>query len=93
LLHLNHLATNFAECPESIPCPKRKNGDGADFVALLGKAEFVRRARLTYPGAFHHAPNCGIRGEYIFPDDGDRKTFMEVLSEKAKILDVEIIRI
>jgi REP element-mobilizing transposase RayT len=51
----------------------------------------MRRARLTYPGAFHHVMNRGIRGEYIFPDDGDKQTFLEILSEKAKLLGVHLI--
>jgi REP element-mobilizing transposase RayT len=51
----------------------------------------MRRARLTYPGAFHHVMNRGIRGEYIFPDDADKKTFLEILAEKAKLLGVRLI--
>jgi len=51
----------------------------------------MRRARLTYPGAFHHVMNRGIRGEYIFPGDGDKQTFLEILSEKAKLLGVRLI--
>jgi len=51
----------------------------------------MRRARLTYPGAFHHVMNRGIRGEYIFPDDKDKQTFLEILSEKAKLMGVRLI--
>jgi putative transposase len=51
----------------------------------------MRRARLTYPGAFHHVMNRGIRGEYIFPDDADKRIFLEFLAEKAKILGVHLI--
>ena len=51
----------------------------------------MRRARLTYPGAFHHVMNRGIRGEYIFPDDGDKRTFLAILSKKAKLLGVRLI--
>jgi putative transposase len=51
----------------------------------------MRRARLTYPGAFHHVMNRGIRGEYIFPDDGEKQVFLEILSEKAKILGVRLL--
>jgi putative transposase len=46
----------------------------------------MRRARLTYPGAFHHVMNRGIRGEYIFPDDNDKQIFLEILAEKAKLI-------
>jgi len=35
--------------------------------------------------------NRGIRGEYIFPDDGDKQTFLKILSGKAKILGVHLI--
>jgi len=51
----------------------------------------MRRARLTYPGAFHHVVNRGIKGEYIFPGDVDKQTFLEILSEKAAILGVRLI--
>ncbi len=51
----------------------------------------MRRARLTYPGAFHHVMNRGIRGEYIFPGDGDKQTFLDILSEKAKLLGMHLI--
>jgi REP element-mobilizing transposase RayT len=51
----------------------------------------MRRARLTYPGAFHHVMNRGIKGEYIFPDDGDKKVFLEILSEKTNILGVRLL--
>ena len=51
----------------------------------------MRRARLTYPGAFHHVMNRGIRGEYIFPDDVDKQTFLDILAEKTKLLGVRLI--
>jgi REP element-mobilizing transposase RayT len=35
--------------------------------------------------------NRGIRGEYIFPGDGDKQIFLEILSEKAKLLGVHLI--
>ncbi len=35
--------------------------------------------------------NRGIRGEYIFPDDVDKQTLLEILAEKAKILGVHLI--
>jgi REP element-mobilizing transposase RayT len=51
----------------------------------------MRRARLTYPGAFHHVMNRGIRGEYIFPDDKDKQILLEILAEKATLLGVRLI--
>jgi hypothetical protein len=63
-------------------------GTVLDFVTLFGKAESMRRKGLTDPSAFHHMLNSGIKGEYIFPDDGDKQTFFAILSGKAKILGV-----
>ncbi len=35
--------------------------------------------------------NRGIRGEFIFPDDEDKQTFLEILSERAKLLGVRLV--
>lgn len=35
--------------------------------------------------------NRGIRGEYIFSDDADKKIFLEILAEKAKLLGARLI--
>lgn len=51
----------------------------------------MRRERLTYPGAFHHVTNRGIKGEYIFPGDKDKEIFLEHLSKRATILGIRII--
>ncbi len=58
---------------------------------LFRKAKFMKRSRHTYPDAFHHGMSRDIRGEYIFPDDGDKKIFLEILSEKAKLPNVRLI--
>ena len=62
-----------------------------DFVTLALYAEFMRRERLTYPGAFHHVMNRGINGQYIFPGDRDKEIFLEFLHKRASILGVRII--
>ena len=62
-----------------------------DIVTLYREAEFMRRARLTYSDAFHHVLNRGIRRGYIFPDDGDKQIFLEILAEKAKVLGVRLL--
>jgi putative transposase len=51
----------------------------------------MRRERLTYPGAFHHVMNRGIKGEYIFPGDKDKEILLEHLSKRAAILGIRII--
>ena len=51
----------------------------------------MRRARLTYPGAFHHVMNRGIGGEHIFPGDADKQIFLDILAEKAKLLGVRLV--
>ncbi|PIV19016.1 MAG: hypothetical protein COS41_02420 [Elusimicrobia bacterium CG03_land_8_20_14_0_80_50_18] len=43
----------------------------------------MRRARLTYEGAYHHVMNRGILGEKIFPDAGARNKFIKLLGKKA----------
>ncbi len=48
----------------------------------------MRRARITYDGAFHHVMNRGIEGKDIFMEDELKEKFIKFLvekSEKAKI--------
>ncbi|TET44707.1 hypothetical protein E3J62_09570 [candidate division TA06 bacterium] len=45
----------------------------------------MQRARLTYKGAFHHVMNRGHGGENVFPDDGAKARFLEIL-EASSIL-------
>jgi hypothetical protein len=49
-----------------------------DFVTLVRCAEFVRRARLTYPGAFHHI--------VIFKKEKLKTILSVMLVEKTKRL-------
>lgn len=51
----------------------------------------MRRARITYEGAFHHAMNRGYEGRIIFHTDQDRQFFLNLLAilqaqEKIRIL-------
>jgi REP element-mobilizing transposase RayT len=48
----------------------------------------MRRARITYEGAFHHVMNRGLNGEEIFLDSRCKSTFLdylEVISKKLKV--------
>ncbi len=51
----------------------------------------MRRARLTFAGAFHHVMNRGIGGENIFPDDAAKSAFLKILAESKKSLGVRVI--
>jgi REP element-mobilizing transposase RayT len=50
----------------------------------------MRRARLTWPGAYHHVMNRGINGEAIFSADRHKKRFIEILQESATIFKMRI---
>jgi REP element-mobilizing transposase RayT len=51
----------------------------------------MRRARITYPGAFHHVMNRGIEGKDIFSDDTDKDIFLRILKEKSKKLRIRLL--
>jgi len=44
----------------------------------------MRRARLTYKGAYHHVMNRGIKGENIFGDKRAKAYFLSILDEKSE---------
>lgn len=44
----------------------------------------MRRARITYFGAFHHAMNRGLEGKDIFLSNKEKSFFLELLQEKSK---------
>ena len=46
----------------------------------------MRRARVTYQGAFQHAINHGYNGMKIFSDDNYKKLFPDLLRKYSKIL-------
>ncbi len=44
----------------------------------------MRRARITYDGAYHHVMNRGIDGRTIFFEESLKKKFIEFLEEKKE---------
>lgn len=48
------------------------------------------RAKVTYPGAYHHVMNRGIRGENILYSDKMKLDFLRILKQKAKLHRVKI---
>jgi putative transposase len=44
----------------------------------------MRRARMTYPGAFHHVMNRGHGGEAVFSEDDNKKWFLRILSKQSQ---------
>jgi hypothetical protein len=51
----------------------------------------MRRARITYEGAFHHAMNRGINGDDIFADSKSKSMFLEVMQGTANKLKIKIL--
>ena len=50
----------------------------------------ARLLRIQYPDAWYHAMNRGRRGERIFEEKTDYKTFIELLKESAEIWNLTI---
>jgi putative transposase len=44
----------------------------------------MRRARITYEGAFHHVMNRGLGGKNIFSNNKKKDYFLEILREKSQ---------
>jgi hypothetical protein len=51
----------------------------------------MRRARITYEGAFHHALNRGINGDNIFAGNNSKSMFLDVMEGTAKNLKIKIL--
>ncbi len=51
----------------------------------------MRRARITYKGAYHHAMNRGHEGKCIFSKDREKEFFLKLLVETSKILKIRIL--
>jgi len=51
----------------------------------------MRRARLTFEGAYHHVMNRGIRGESIFEKSKWKDIFIKIIQEKGKRLGINIL--
>jgi REP element-mobilizing transposase RayT len=64
-----------------------------DFVTLcpfiLGKQ--LRRARITYPGAFHHVVNRGHGGSAIFHENAYKRKFLKLLSEQSEEYRIKVL--
>jgi REP element-mobilizing transposase RayT len=50
----------------------------------------MRRARITYPGAFHHVMNRGHSGEDIFYGNKNKSQFLDFLADASKKLKIRI---
>jgi REP element-mobilizing transposase RayT len=50
----------------------------------------MRRARITYEGAFHHVMNRGINGEDIFTGNKLKGHFLNLLEETSKKMKIRI---
>ena len=51
----------------------------------------MRRARITYEGAFHHAMNRGFEGRKIFTYDRDKKKFIDLLAEIQTLTRIRVL--
>lgn len=51
----------------------------------------MRRARVTYKGAFHHAMNRGYDGKAIFLNLKEKELFLELLGKNAKEFRIRIL--
>jgi len=51
----------------------------------------MRRARLTFPGAFHHCINRGHGQERIFAGEKDKTVFLKMLGMASKRLKIRIL--
>ena len=50
----------------------------------------MRRARLTYQGAFHHGMNRGYDGRPIFSNIKEKAIFIELLAKNDIFSDLKI---
>ncbi len=51
----------------------------------------MRRARITYEGALHHAMNRGINGDDIFVGSKSKTTFLDLMQDTARKLKIRIL--
>jgi len=51
----------------------------------------MRRARITYEGAFHHVMNRGIKGEAIFSGDLEKSQFLDYLKEFSQKMRIRVL--
>jgi hypothetical protein len=50
----------------------------------------MKRVRITYPGAYHHAMNRGYDGNEIFVGNKKKAQFLDFLEGTAKQLKVHL---
>jgi hypothetical protein len=50
----------------------------------------MKRVRITYPGAFHHAMNRGYDGNDIFSGNKNKAQFLDFLEGTAKKLKIHL---
>ncbi len=51
----------------------------------------MRRARITYQGAYHHVMNRGLKGERIFQEDSAKQYFLTNLYKKSENLRIKLL--
>jgi REP element-mobilizing transposase RayT len=49
-----------------------------------------RPLRIQYPDAWYHVMNRGRRGENVFADNADYKTFLALLQETSEMFDLRV---
>lgn len=52
---------------------------------------YMRRARVTYKGAFHQCMNRGYDGKPIFKDIKEKEIFLELLAKNANLTKIKIL--
>jgi len=61
-----------------------------DFLTLIFYTLFMRRARVTYQGAYHHVMNRGYDGKPIFKEIRDKENFLTFLKTYSEKLNIRI---
>jgi len=49
------------------------------------------RAKVIFPGAYHHVMNRGVLGTNIFSDDKSKDNFLKIIREKSRLKKVKIL--
>jgi len=65
-------------------------GTVLDFLTLIFYTLFMRRARVTYQGAYHHVMNRGYDGKPIFKDKSDKENFLTFLKTYSERLNIRV---
>lgn len=51
----------------------------------------MRRARVTFPGAFHHAMSRGYDGRTILTDNLDKRTFLNLIEKNQRLTGIRVL--